>query len=892
MLELYIDGRLADFSQEDIVIFSKTKIDFTNPTAVKNSFSKTITLAGTNANDLIFNDIWHLDHRQMEQRFNPSKRVSFILSDDGSVIESGYLKMDKINYDGPHHSYNVTLYGEMGAIIYSLRYAIDPDTDESRDLTLGDLDYGEPLDININQGTVISAWRRLEGDDRYPEIYDTLNFMVAYNGKPSADNFDAKHVWINTADQGRCVFDGEEFVGAPTSVTKVVEGVSTEFKAINTMITKSDPDDTLGLLELPSDCTDIEMRDFRSYLLRPVIKLSKVIDAIDRYIAKDGWRLDTSDPFFSTDVFTTAWITLSMLYEIKSDVQSFDDIDQAMLLSETSAPSEYLVSMCKTFGLYIDTDVAHRRLIVRSKEKFFTGEIHKMDIDYGGTINVNPLSFDKTSYTFDYADGASQLIDAYNDLWGMRYGSKAVYTGFAFGDDSEEYIKNNAYRNGIDTMEQSPYYRYVNGLSAPLTGQVSGELKYTLFSDTGEAYTAPIAAAGILTNTIGGKAIYQYGQYGANWMRKGVLYDGNVRLQCHSEDNGGVDGKNIFVRYNGMVTTDALYKPLTSRNWNIASDQHIQWLISDDNPLLRDYNGGKNCWFASNLHSNAGMTTNWLVREELPSFTRCRYTSNYEIMSLGGNDVYLPWIKSLENDTLTKGREYMTYTSNTTISTSYPYVEITMVPGHKYLLISNIHLVSATEFQPYPSAIRNYREIDMYMASDPAMIFSTTAFLMECQAPRSVNVRVCPFRIKNGTAQMRWFMAYDLTAMGLDGVITTARDGVRLMNPNDGGYPLVISDTFDFGPVRELYVPGAVESADCDLYSRWWRSYITDLYDVNTRVMECRAMIDDLHESFRRFWFYQDVIWVLSKAVDWNPDTKMAKCTFIKVNDTRAYTEQ
>ena len=55
MTELYINKKKVDLNKEISILLSKTRTDYINPTVVKNSFSKTVTLPGTNSNNALFN---------------------------------------------------------------------------------------------------------------------------------------------------------------------------------------------------------------------------------------------------------------------------------------------------------------------------------------------------------------------------------------------------------------------------------------------------------------------------------------------------------------------------------------------------------------------------------------------------------------------------------------------------------------------------------------------------------------------------------------------------------------------------------------------------------------------------------------------------------------------
>ena len=53
-IELYIGGEKADLSDQSFVLFNYAQTDVMKPTAVKNSFTKQVTLPGSPANDAIF----------------------------------------------------------------------------------------------------------------------------------------------------------------------------------------------------------------------------------------------------------------------------------------------------------------------------------------------------------------------------------------------------------------------------------------------------------------------------------------------------------------------------------------------------------------------------------------------------------------------------------------------------------------------------------------------------------------------------------------------------------------------------------------------------------------------------------------------------------------------
>ena len=79
------------------------------------------------------------------------------------------------------------------------------------------------------------------------------------------------------------------------------------------------------------------------------------------------------------------------------------------------------------------------------------------------------------------------------------------------------------------------------------------------------------------------------------------------------------------------------------------------------------------------------------------------------------------------------------------------------------------------------------------------------------------------------------------------------------------------------------------------IYSNYWKSYIADLYDVNTRILKCNVWLSPtevLKFSFKDFVKIGDTLWHPNKIIDYNPLSKnTVQVELIKVNDINAYTE-
>lgn len=293
-VRLYIEGRQADLDDSSFILFNYTQEDLSNPTIVKNSFTKQITLKGTPTNDLIFGFINRNDRRTLYASpyngpwFDPCRKTEFVLYNDRQeILEDGYLKLDKVVTEGKSHSFIVTLYGGLGSFLYGLSYK-----SSGAKMSLDDL-FTNSIDFVINATTVKNAWARLGGDTSKPAKYDTINFMPGYFGYPSAP-FDANKCLIKAS---QIAVEGEK------------EGYYTR-------------EGGYTLVTLPNKVTGNEAKDYRSYLQKPILNMAAVINAICNSSNNGGYTVNLDAEFFDAQnpYWSETWLTLPMLTDLNIDV--------------------------------------------------------------------------------------------------------------------------------------------------------------------------------------------------------------------------------------------------------------------------------------------------------------------------------------------------------------------------------------------------------------------------------------------------------------------------------------------------------------------------------------------------------------------------------------------
>ena len=101
-----------------------------------------------------------------------------------------------------------------------------------------------------------------------------------------------------------------------------------------------------------------------------------------------------------------------------------------------------------------------------------------------------------------------------------------------------------------------------------------------------------------------------------------------------------------------------------------------------------------------------------------------------------------------------------------------------------------------------------------------------------------------------------------------------------------------VKSSLDFGTPQEIYTNQVMDDS-VNIYNRYWKSYITDMYDDDTRIVTVPMFINDMKlpiEMLRKFYYFDGCYWILNQIIDYNVSVKgMTKCVFVKINDMNNY---
>ena len=334
-VNLFIEDREVEFSQPPQILYNYKETELRNPTIVKNSYSKSIEIEGTNTNNDIFGGIWQLDRNQLYgtgggPSFNPSRRADFKLYVNSELYEKGYCKLDSIKKNGNNVTYTILLFGGIGSLFYNLQNRTG---DNDAKLSLADLKYVDyngnelDLDFTINKDTVEAAWEQLERVTDENKKWDVINFAFCSEGIPTDFSAD------------RALYNNKNYFGLTVT--------SGDYNTVLNGVTLTGASQMgYSMMELKNELTMDTSFDLRSYLLRPVISVEKIFEAIKDARNNGGYEIKLDEHFFNNQnpYYKNAWLTLPRLKEL--NIEKMDSSVIPATLSK-SGNSYYNVNFTK-----------------------------------------------------------------------------------------------------------------------------------------------------------------------------------------------------------------------------------------------------------------------------------------------------------------------------------------------------------------------------------------------------------------------------------------------------------------------------------------------------------------------------------------------------------------
>lgn len=881
-VQLYVAGRQVDLGDDSFILYNWTREELGNPTAVVNSSSHQIQLPGTCRNNSVLGAAFRLDRRTLfgnrydGTQFDPTRKTPFMLYDnDGTVLESGYCRLDEVNTHNRRHAYTMTLYGGLGSFFYALASKEDGTPRTLADLTWADMDGADVTDFDVTPAavTVQDAWTYLGGGE--PERrswWNVLNFAPCYNGLP--DDFDATHALMKAG--------GLDTYG----YTNIPEGKDEDGEHGYEYAYKAGLD--CALVSFTNPHTEWELGDLRWYLQRPVVSVKAFIAAICDTRNNGGYEVNLDETFFKDDnpAYADAWWTLPMIAtEDRNNVECLKNV-----LAATKSPMSYLVDYAKHFGLVFMWDTARHEVSIVTRATFYQQEFGGGNPEEG-TETVVPSShitkgtgspsnyYSIQNPTNGYTNTESTSHCSINLTRGAS-GETHFYYGFDFSS-----IPANAVINSV-TVKTKTYLSNTKSANIASRGQnvckgTTPNGTNTTISTTATVRTLD-AGTGWTRQDLDTLAIHVY----ATRPAEASTLTTNYTLRFY--------GAEVTVEYE--VPAPHQFIPVIDLTKRIDRGQPITI-----DPVLADRkwyqlgDGGKG-EFAEQYKADYGR-----------GYAIQRIDTGYEFDAgttvLTEGQTFQEAAEVSETDFL-----FAAAVNNNLRGARFAFT----LPRYERV---SIELWNAEgESQSYD--ITCPEDVNYYDNPDHPF----TDWLPKLQLHGADNkgndgtdtlvffsgVLDTPSYGSGGYAIRRpYFLTDDNDAMtdlaggpcwDLTRTSGIQRASLPSFRRNVLSGPYIVQ-SWEWGapaarPVPDIQYPNGAPTA---LYDMWWKAYLADRYNVDTAVLKCMADLRGLpvgQELLRRFYWYDNALWTLN-AIRNHPLTSwdLTECEFVRVHDKTAYTD-
>ena len=877
-IRLYIGTQQADLDDASFILLNYTQEELDNPTVVRNSFSKQITLKGTPRNDAIFGHI-HRNDRVTQYNvgdedgidFDPTRKTTFtIYNDTQEVLETGYLKLDEIVTTRRNHSYKVTLYGGLGSFLYGLSYDANGDK-----LTLADLDYGETLDFTIDRDAVSDAWARLGGDTSKAAKWDILNFAPCYAGLPSGP-FDA----------GKCI-------------------VRASLAGLNDTDGDYSSNDGWTLVTLAEKVTGNEAKDYRSYLQKPVISVKAMIDAICDPLNNGGWTVNQDATFFdaANPYWSKAWMTLPAFDDLNIDTSSSSgSVSFSVLPSTETLPgggvltTNYALSFSLEHRITFDTVLAYQHYKMHVEDDWAAGD----PVDDSPGYYFNWLEYEVTAY-----DSSNNVI-----------GSTVFRISTAESPEDAppmDVVVDSIYVDWDSGANAFCGQFYKGGNPVDITFQISGYgiAKFKIEQRVqGISYGhTRAAAAKTYVWQDGYDDFNEYGEVNAYSLVTGVAaYDGTasstVRTGASITKSALLGGSKTpadyllsFCKTYGL----RLVADLPSKTVDIV--QRTAFFRNDVVDLTGRIDRGREIYkvpFAFDARWYGWKTEH---KGEWSEYYRNKYGREYGAMRLNTGYEFDADEKAVTDGIVFSGLPTVLETSKYffDLQTGGDYVPAVFVGGGTYRLykgggdikeadLPNLTALGRTWLNPSNPMHDDWAKTQCHGTENAHLDERDTILFFDgMESPASGHVSLTDdtrmMMSLNGNNPC-WLPNYCDYDAGWK--VTSMPQFTRYVWSGS-----TVTDSVDWGTPLEAEIAGATFASGSDVFSQYWERYLGDRYDDDSAVVTAYVDLRGFQvgpDMLRSFYAFDGAIWSLNRIIDHSLTTGgPTKCEFVKVQDKNNY---
>ena len=258
-------------------------------------------------------------------------------------------------------------------------------------------------------------------------------------------------------------------------------------------------------------------------------------------------------------------------YSVSGTAHSGSQISKKTLLGGTHTPADYLLSLCKMYGLYFITSDDGKRIEIRQRGVAY----HLTDPVLDFQTRIDRTSVKVTPYVirsrwYDWVqETAGRFADYYKSIYGQDYGMARVNTGFEFDASHTDVLKGCIFKGAAEVLKQSKYFTRITQGSKPCPSVFVDGGTFSLWNSSGETLEQDVT-------TPSNAAYIEY----VNPLLPGYDYRFLPKPEFCDKDSKELDGSDVLLFF----------------NYSLYTGYYNRYTLTDDNGLMTLYNEGKPCW--------------------------------------------------------------------------------------------------------------------------------------------------------------------------------------------------------------------------------------------------------------------------------------------------------
>ena len=301
MTRLFIENREIELDESVQFAITKQFEDLSNPTAIINDWSKTVSIPFTATNNEIFGHIYNPDRLIVVGTsdtltgiyFDPTKKLDMRLQYGDNVLMTGYAKMNEIKQSKGKGTYEITLFGQLGKVLQEMsKITFDTATNDTKYL----IDGSKYLEEYINKELVYNSWKST-GQTQY-----NLQEKWYYIMNPQTGEFVKKpNLSYKTTDiigfaPNNAFDNGFDY--------KTFQSTTAKFETFTSVLENTNFEEMTGVSPdrvIPNGLLPREIGEYRSYLQLPFIYWNKFFQMFNKKVTElTGYNIELDDTWFNS----------------------------------------------------------------------------------------------------------------------------------------------------------------------------------------------------------------------------------------------------------------------------------------------------------------------------------------------------------------------------------------------------------------------------------------------------------------------------------------------------------------------------------------------------------------------------------------------------------------